>query len=248
MQAKASLVCNQGDVMRRLICCAALIVVFAASAGAGELDPKTIVVTGSAELAAKPDRASINIGVDTSDKVTVKALEANNVLMHRVVDAIRGVGIPEAAMQTANFSITALHPPGKSDYDYDYSKTIGYAVSNTLIVTISDIDKVGGVIDAAVRAGANTSNSVVFEAKNQNELTDKVLADAVRNARHNAEVMAAAEGAKVGKVVSLANSTSCSPHFPASLRTGLAYAAAPPPVMPGEVPISADVVVVYTLE
>jgi uncharacterized protein len=232
--------------MRRLVLCAALLLTFGSAAQAAEPEPKTITVSGAADMLVKPDHATVNIGVDTSNKVTVRALEANTALMQKVLAAIREAGVKDSEIQTANFSISALHPPGRQSYEVDYSVTTGYAVSNTLVVSVSDIAKVGEIIDAAVRSGANTTNSVTFEAKDQKALEDKVLAEAVRNARHNAEVMAAAEGAKVGKVVSMANSASTYRYAAVSNR--MAYAAAPVPVMPGEVPVSAEVVVVFALE
>lgn len=235
--------------MRKFVLLAVLFAIAGSMAPAADLSPKTITVSGTADMLAKPDHATVNIGVDTFDKVTVKALDANSALMNRVVQAIRALGIPESAIQTENFAISAVHPEGKNSYEVDYSKTLGYTVSNTLVVSLPDVHKVGEVIDTAVRAGANTSNSVTFAAKNQKELEDKVLADAVRNARHNAEVMAAAEGAKVGKVVSMANSAGYMPRFPmVSNRMGYAAASMAPAIMPGEVTIQAEVIAIFTLE
>jgi len=234
--------------MRGFVCIAALCLITATVAQAAPLDSKTIMVSGYADTQVKPDHATVNIGVDTSDKITVKALDANSTLMRRVVDAIKKSGVADSDIQTAHFSIAAIHPPGKNEYEFDLTVTTGYEVSNTLVIDVKDVSQVGAIIDAAVRAGANSSNSVTFEAKNQKALEDQVLADAVRNARHGAEVMAAAEGAKVGKVLSMANSSDYISRFPA-----MGYATAPlrlaqPIIMPGEVPISAQVTVVFEIE
>jgi uncharacterized protein YggE len=209
---------------------------------------KTITVSGTASIEVKPDHATINIGVDTSDKVTVKAVAANSVLMAKVVEAVKAQGIAEKAMQTSRFSIEAQHPTLKEGYGFDYTVTLGYAVSNMLTIEIDDVGKVPLIIDAAVKAGANTSNSVAFEAKNRQALDDKALADAIRDARHNAEIMAAAEGAKVGKAISIRNSFN-----PMDIYGGMPAMAsraqlAAPSIMPGQVDISALVTVEYVLE
>ncbi len=124
--------------------------------------------------------------------------------MQRVLSAIKALGIPENAMQTSNFSVDALHPKTKSGDD-DESQIAAYEVTNKLSVTVSELSKVADIIDAAVKAGANSSNSVAFDVKNRSAFDDQALAAAVRDARHNAEVMASAEHASVGKMISMTN-------------------------------------------
>ncbi len=169
------------------------------SARAAQLAPNTIVVSGTAEIRTSPDSASIDIGVVTANAATRAALRANNVEMSRVVAAIRALGIPDSAIQTSNFTVEAQHPQSKNG-DTDESVTVGYEVTNKLTVTVSDLSKVADIIDAAVKAGANSANSVSFNVKNHAKLDDQVLAAAVRDARHRAEVMATAEHVKVGRV------------------------------------------------
>jgi hypothetical protein len=216
---------------------------------AESLDPHTIVVSGYAELSVRPDYATVDIGVITSNTVTTKALQANNAKMQQVVAAIKAVGIPENAMQTSDFSIVALHPNLPSGYGEDQSVTIGYQVTNKLAVTVRDLDKVADVIDAAVVAGANASNSVRFAIKDEKAFADRALAAAVRDARHDAEVMASSENARVGKMISITNML---------LMGSAAYNYAPPPPPPppvartpilrGQIVIRANVVVTYAVE
>ena len=234
--------------MRNLAYLAALFALTVGVAQSGPMDPKTIVVSGYAEMQVKPDYATVNIGVVTSDKVTTKALQANSALMHRVVDAIKALGIADSAMQTSDFSIAAQHPVQKEGYGYDFSITLGYVVSNFLTVSLNDLGKVAEIIDAAVKAGANTSNSVTFDAKQRKAYEDKVLADAVKDARHNAEVMAAAEGAHIGKMISMANTEGPQDFRGVTHNHAPALAMESVVIMPGEVPVSAQVTVVYAVE
>ena len=249
-RAKASPSQLKGEIMQKSIYLAAAILLFTSAAMAEPPLAKTITVSGSASIEVKPDHATINIGVDTSDKVTVKAVAANSVLMAKVVEAVKAQGIAEKSMQTSRFSIEAQHPALKEGYGVDDTITLGYAVSNTLSIEVDDVSKVPLIIDAAVKAGANTSNSVVFEAKNRQALDDKVLADAVRAARHNAEILAAAEGAKVGKAIFINNASGTYDYaVGANGNKAMSYRLAPPvTIMAGQVDISATVTVVYTLE
>lgn len=224
------------------------VLVMTASISAAPLDPNTIVVSGTAEVLVNPDYATIDIGVVTSNKVTAAALQENNIEMNRVVAAIKALGIAEKSMQTSNFSIDVLHPKTKNGED-DESKIAAYEVTNKLTVTVSDLAKVADIIDTAVKAGANSSNSVSFDVKDRRAYDDQVLAAAVRDARHHAEVMAAVEHAIVGKMVSLTNVPS----------VGYGGVNAPPaeailikeehvPVLPGQISINANVQVIFALQ
>ena len=236
--------------MRSIAILAAGFFVLAASAMADDPAPKIITAVGTAKVEVVPDRATINIGVETADKVTVKAVAANSALMAKVVDAVKALGIPETAIQTSDFSITAQHPRNKDGYSSDTTVTLGYEVSNVLAIKVEDVAKVPLVIDAAVKAGANTSNSVVFEAKNRKALKDVVLAQAIKDARHNAEVMAAAAGAKVGKAIvvqqGLIPDADDIARLPNQLIEDRKEEAAI--IMAGQVGISATVTVQYLLE
>lgn len=236
--------------MRKLSFLAALILLSAAAAMAETPLAKTITVSGSASIEVKPDHATINIGVDTSDKVTVKAVAANSMLMAKVVEAVKVQGIAEKSMQTSHFSIEAQHPALKEGYGVDDTVITGYAVSNMLTIEVDDVSKVPLIIDAAVKAGANTSNSVVFEAKNRQALDDQALADAVKDARHKAEIIAAAVGAKVGKAIFINNASGTYDYaVGANGNKAMSYRLAPPvTIMPGQVDISAAVTVEYVLE
>ena len=219
-------------------------------AQAGPLDPHTIVVSGHSEILVSPDHATIDIGVITSDKMTTKALQANSVEMQHVVTAIKMLGIPEDAMQTSEFSISALHPQAKDAYGReDESITLGYQVANKVTVSVTDLNKVADIVDAAVNAGANSSNSVDFDVKNRAAFDDQVLAAAVRDARHNAEIMASAENARVGKMISITNVPSMAAMgFDYAPRAMAIIARKIPPILPGNLTLRATVAVTYAVE
>ncbi|MDE2182140.1 MAG: SIMPL domain-containing protein [Alphaproteobacteria bacterium] len=238
--------------MRRFASLAVLLILTAGAAAASPIDPKTIVVSGYAEIMTAPEYATVEIGVVTSNPVPSKALKQNAALMHSVMEAVRTVGIATADMETSQYSIEAQHPQDKGSYVVDFAVTTGYEVSNKLSVTVRDLSKVGDVIDAAVKAGANVSNSVTFTVKNQSEYFGQALAAAVRNARHYADVMASAENAKVGKMISVTDVASLD-------AIGYTYAPPPPPppppppvygtvILPGKIAIRANVVVTYAIE
>lgn len=214
----------------------------------------TITVDGSATIYVDPDHASIDFGVDTQAPTVGDALKQNNAKMNSVLDALRATGLTRTDIQTTQFSITPQHPlvKGSTYQQYDYTVVSGYEVTNKITVTVSDMAKVGTIIDAAANAGANSSNSVVFEIKNREELLDKARAEAMRNAKHKAEMMANAVGAQVGPLITVGNTSVRSMEYEAA-----SMAAPPPPppppapgasILPGQLSVSANVTAVFALK
>jgi uncharacterized protein YggE len=214
----------------------------------------TITVDGQATIYVDPDHASIDFGVVTQAPTVGEALTQNNAKMNNVLDALRRTGLAHSDIQTTQFSITPQHPlvKGSTYQQYDYSVVSGYEVTNKITVTVSDLPKVGEIVDAAANAGANSSNSVLFEIRNREELLDKARAEAMRNARHKAEVMANAVGAAVGPLITVGNPSVRSMEYES------APPAPPPPpppppvagtsILPGQLSVSANVTAVFTLK
>jgi uncharacterized protein YggE len=229
------------------------LILAATSAVAGPMDAKTIVVAGFAQQSVRPDFATVRIGVINTDKSSTVALDTNNALMRKVLDAIKAEGIPAPAIQTTDFVIRAVHPArhGENAYGDDETVTTGYSVVNTFTVTITDLKKIGKVIDSATRAGANMSGAVNFEVTDRRGLEAKLLAEAVRDARHNAEIMATAENARVGKLIAVSNTAPIEPRWTergpdAVVVTGSRLESVV--ITEGVVPVSAQVMAIYALE
>jgi uncharacterized protein YggE len=97
-----------------------------------------------------------------------------------------------------------------SDYtlqpQYDYRenklpKIIGYNARNSVIVTMTDLQGVGAVIDAASQAGANSIDGISFALKQTSTARGQALADATQQAMNKANSIAQALGGRVSRVV-----------------------------------------------
>jgi hypothetical protein len=69
------------------------------------------------------------------------------------------------------------------------------------MVTMGDLTKVGAVIDAASRAGANSVESVSFILRDNSSARGQALAEATRQALNKAESIAKALGGRVARIV-----------------------------------------------
>ncbi len=199
--------------------------------------PRGIQVTGNGEIEARPDEAIVEVGVQTRAATAQEAQATNNTTMQSVLNAIKALNIPDKDIRTTGVSLYPI---------IDRNNTVsGYNASNNVMVTVENIDQTGTVLDAAVKAGANTSTSVQFTFKDQTGLRNQALAAAAADAKSKAQALASALGLQVTGVESVTEGQVVIPRpFAASAAT--ASAAAPSvPIEPGQQAVTAQVTIVF---
>jgi uncharacterized protein YggE len=151
----------------------------------GAQSQKKITVFGEGKVSAKPDMAVASVGVTNEGKELLMVQQENAKISQQIINSIKNMGIPAKDIQTEAYNIN-------SEYDYIEGKQIfrGYRVTNILRVTIRDFNKVGAVIDSAVKAGANIVNNINFEVSMANRYYEEALKLALENAQSKAFAMA----------------------------------------------------------
>ena len=200
----------------------------------------SIRVTGDARVTAKPDRVQIDIGVTTRAAQSQDAATQNARQVDTVLTAVRKAAGPTAVLKTISYSLNPnyqYHPNGGEP-------TIdGYTALNVVQVTLDDLGKIGAVIDAAAQAGANDVRGIQFTLRDQDAVRAQALREAVLRARGEADVLAAALGLKVLRVLTVEeNSPRIVPVRVYGGATRVTAAAAPAtPVEAGTLDVTADV-------
>lgn len=166
---------------------------------AGDAPPPRIDVSATGQAEASPDRATVSAGVVQQGTTAREAMFSNATLMTAVFDELEAAGIPKSDITTSQLSL-------KPQYDYRDRKkpTIkGYEARNTVTVKSDDIEKVGPMLDALVRAGVNNINQVQFSVKDPKNALKQAREEAIREAREKAQSMANAAGVKLGPLLSM---------------------------------------------
>jgi uncharacterized protein YggE len=156
-------------------------------------DVHSVTVTGTGTAKIIPDRVSFTVGVFTNSPSVSEAFKGNNQKTHRVVDALKQRGVKDTEIQTSNFSIASAWD------DYPARKRNGYNVSNNVTVTREDPRAVSELIQAAVEAGANEASGVTFYNSDPSATRDRAIERAVKDARMQAEKLAAVTGSTLGR-------------------------------------------------
>lgn len=191
----------------------------------------SISVSAQGSTRITPDRATIQIGVQTRGATAAAASAENARLAQRVINAIKGLGIGAEQISTVNYSVN----PEYRHIENRSPEITGYMVHNTVVVDVRQIEQVGRVIDAALGAGANMINSLNFYASNTEEARRVALAAAVEKARLDAEIIARAAGGTLGGLAQASVGAYMIPRLAGvqTARGDMAIAAAPTPVEPG---------------
>jgi uncharacterized protein YggE len=209
---------------------------------------RTISVSGSGKTTLTPDIAYISIGVHTENKDAAKAVSENTTKSKAVIDALKGASVATEDIRTTNFSI---YPQQQYDTAGKPTGEINYVVENTVYVTVRKLDTIGGLLNAAVKAGANNIGGIQFDVSDRTAALSSARKAAVADAKAQADELAKAAGVAVGDVMNISASIS-NPPIPQIL-----YAKAAPGIGGGEqnVPVSAgqmsvivDVSVVYAIK
>jgi uncharacterized protein YggE len=242
MTKKLSILIGFLLVTSLLSACAAAPIASAQQAEPGSQNQRTLTVTGSGQALLTPDIAYVTIGVHTEDKNAAEAVAANNTQAQAVTDALKGAGIAAKDIRTTNFSI---YPQQQYD-DKGQLQGITYVVDNSVYVTVRDLTKVGGLLDTAVKAGANSISGIQFDVADKTKALSDARKAAVANATEIATELAGAANVTLGPVQSI--SIYGSSPMPVYDTRAMAVEAAAVPVSPGQLNITVDVQVVFLIQ
>lgn len=203
-------------------------------------EPPLVRATGEGMVSLKPDQATVTIGVVTQATQADQASAQNAKQLTAVLGQLRTELGAKADIRTSGYS---LNPNYK--YGNGTAPTItGYTATNTVLVKVDDLARLGAVIDSATRTGANNINGIAFSVRDEAAARAQALAKAAQAARANAEAIAKALDLKITRV-RFAESSEASHVIPLQpqFRAMAADARAPTPVEAGSIDVRATVTI-----
>jgi uncharacterized protein len=156
-----------------------------------------VMVTGDAIVQAQPDTAILVISVVTQGKRAIDAQQENATKSEAVIRALKTAAGAGADIKTSGYSIQ----PQRVYKENQPPTIVGYEARNSVTVTLSNLSKVGDVIDAAAEAGANDIANISFTLRQDRQARDRALSDATRTAVGKARVVAEALGGRLLRVI-----------------------------------------------
>jgi uncharacterized protein YggE len=156
-----------------------------------------VSVTGDSIVQAQPDTAILTVSVVTQGRNALDAQQENAKRSDAVVRALKSAAGAGAEVKTSGYNLQPIRV-----YKEGQPPTItGYEARNSVTVIMSDLNRVGAVIDATAQAGANDVAGISFTLRKDRPARDQALAEATREAMGKAQVIATALGGRVVRIV-----------------------------------------------
>jgi uncharacterized protein YggE len=205
---------------------------------------KLIHTSANGEVLARPDQVEISLAVQTENADAKVAQQKNAELMASTIAALEGAGIPADKIKTTGYNIYPVYDEPVSVIG---QKVKFYRVTNTLLITLTDITRAGEIVDLAVAKGVNQVNYISFSLSEsqQKSLRQDALRDAMARSRADADTVASAGGLTITGVKEITVSGGYYPVAVSDYRYTEGAASVSTPLVPGEVKISASVSVTY---
>ena len=158
-------------------------------------EPRTISVSGTGTVEAVPDIAQLHLAVQRRDLNMAAARAATVKVSRDFIALCSRLGIKESKVRTAGLTI---QPEYRWDQQQKLQVFTGYFVQRQLEVELSDLDKLGELIEGAIDAGVNEVSPPELDSSQRRELGRQALAAAATDARSNAQRIADTLGVKLG--------------------------------------------------
>ena len=212
--------------------------------------PPTLTVSAEGKVQLPPDKALVALAVETAGESLETVQAENREKMHRILDRLKKLDIDEKHIQTSSLQVTPHYPPRtrrqiSEPTVPEVPKIVGYTVNHSLTVEVQKLDRIGRIVDAALKAGANRFSQITWALKDRRPAQLEALQVAAKRAREKANILAQALGVTLVRLLEVTEGRH--PVLPrrhslATARMGMAMSeASEVPLSPGELSIQATV-------
>lgn len=207
----------------------------------------TITVEGNSETSISPNQATIQIGINTSASDATEAENKNTQMVKQIQNALQSIGTEKKEIKTTQYNFYPVY----NNQENNRHQIIAYTVNNSLSVTVSDLSRVGLIIDAGVKNGATNIDSINFTVKDNESIKNTALIAAIENAKTKADIIAKTINKKIINVISVKENSiyfqpSTISRYALMKNDSLANNA--PSINPDNIKVSANVEVVFEIQ
>ena len=233
--------------MKRIIVCAATGLTAAAllsgcdSAPPVQANPRQVTVVGTGQVQGVPDTLTADAAIEVLAPDVTAAMSQAGDRQQAVINALTSGGIDAKDISTTGVSLQPQYG--------DNSSITGYRASNSLQVTIRQLEAASGALAAIVNAGGNNTriNSVSYSIEDDSALVGDARARAFNDARSRAQQYAELSGLSLGKVISISETSGGTPPPPPMPMPMPQAMAADVPLQPGQQTVSFAITAVWEL-
>lgn len=173
-----------------------------------------ITVTGDGQATLPPDVARISLTIENVAATVSEAQAATTKQANAAIEYMKGQNIAEKDVKTLSYNITPQYSypnpcaVGVPCPPYTGSpKVTGYQVSETIQVTVRDLENVGTLLGGLGKLSVQNISGPAFALDDSTAGYDAARADAIKKAKTQAKELAKELGVKLGKIVNYSESS-----------------------------------------
>lgn len=172
---------------------------------------RSFTVTAEARKATVPDVAQFTFNVITEGGRDLAALQTQNTeKVNKTIEFVKSQGVEAKDIKTQAYNITPREQFFSCPRDGGPcrpSEIVGYTINQTVQVKVRDFAKASGILGGVVTNGANSVSQLNFTVDDATKLQNEAKAEAITNAKVQAEELARAGKFKLGKLIAIDENT-----------------------------------------
>lgn len=197
-------------------------------------------IMGEGKVSVKPDIALVSVGISANAATVKMAQDQINIVIKKVSDSIKSLGLEEKDIQTVNYSINP-------NYEFQPTQKItGYQANTNLSIKVRNLENIDKVIDTSTANGANQIGGISFDVEDREKYLNEAREKAVTDAKNKASQAAKIGGFSLGRLVNYNESTNSMPKI-MELSRGAADTPTPTQVEVGSTEIVINVTLSYEI-
>ena len=204
----------------------------------------TVEVSAEGKVMAIPDLALLTLEVETQAAKVEAAAQENARRAEALLKALKHALTPDDQVKTLGYRLSPVYAP-KNKSGPPVIKA--YQAVHRFQVKLKGPERLGPVIDLALKHGASGVNGPFWEHSRLEELQRQAAVAALERARRLAEALAQSQGLKIKGVEKISTGLHYQPLRAGGEAMRMAAAAPPTPIEVGEEEIKASVQVVFQL-
>ncbi len=169
---------------------------------------RTVSVSGKSTRKLPPDLIEVSVTLRAKDPSYPRAMEESSRQLSALRGALEDAGVRKDRIRTSEFNVSAEYRSVRNkngDYEQAFD---GYGIRHRMTIRFPmDTELLSRVLGAVAECTADPELFVAFTLENEEAEEELLLADAVADARRKAEILCAAGGARVGRLMSLSSSS-----------------------------------------
>lgn len=162
--------------------------------------PRTITVSGSADVMVIPDQVVITVGVETRSASFATAKSANDQSVKKVMEFAQAHGVESKDIQS-DFIETS--PQYHYDEGYDNTKVKYYNVRKRLVIKLRDISRFESLTSDLMYDGTIQIQNIDFKSTDLYKQKNEARKLAIKAAKEKAQLLTGELGASVSRPLSI---------------------------------------------